>query len=66
MLYAGVISVGPAAAWALTPAAILLGGLPFLLALLSLSRFNHGLRWFIVVLQASLSIFLLIVPASTG
>lgn len=61
MLYAGVISVGPAAAWALTPAAILLGSLPFLLALLSLSRFNHGLRWFIVVLQASLSIFLLIV-----
>jgi diguanylate cyclase (GGDEF)-like protein len=58
-LYIGIISMGPAPSWALTLAATLLGGLPLAVALLSVRRDNHPLRWTMVAIYCSLSVFLL-------
>ncbi len=57
-LYLGLLVINPVASWALTPAAMLIGALPIAVALLSLSRFRHPLRWVIVFLNTGLSIFL--------
>jgi diguanylate cyclase (GGDEF)-like protein len=60
-LYIAVAAAGPEASWVLTPAAILLGIIPGLIAVLALSKFSHPLRWMTVVLYAGLSVFLLLV-----
>jgi diguanylate cyclase (GGDEF)-like protein len=60
-LYICLTNVSPSADWALTPAALLFGGIPLLVALLTARRFQHFLRWMIVILYCSLSVFLLLV-----
>ena len=59
-LYVGLLVVDPFASWALAPAAVLFGALPLTITLITFPRFNHPLRWTVVVLFCSLSIFLLI------
>jgi len=65
-LYLGLLVIDPVASWALAPAAILFGALPLAIALLTLSGFTHPLRWWIVGLYCSLSVFLLIVERRPG
>ena len=60
-LYVCIINASPAVDWALTPAAILFGAVPLALALVSIRKFHHPLRWIVVVLYCALSIFLLAV-----
>lgn len=57
-LYLGLLVINPVASWALTPAAVLIGTLPIAVALSSLFRFKHPLRWAIVILNTCLSVFL--------
>jgi len=66
-IYVCILAMSPSGDFALTPIALLLGALPLTIALASLSRHRHFLRWTIVALYGSLSIFLLFVqhrPAS--
>ena len=65
-LYIAVLVAGPSAGWPLPLAAALLGAFPFGLALLSLRRFNHPLRWATVLLYSSLAVFLLIFQRRPG
>ena len=65
-LYLGLLVIAPAASWALAPAAVLIGALPLVVALFSLLRFHHVLRWAIVALSAGLSIFLLMFQDRPG
>ncbi|MGD0829472.1 MAG: GGDEF domain-containing protein [Terracidiphilus sp.] len=58
-LYIALTVLGPAAAWALTPAATLFGLLPLALTLINLRNFSQPLRWVTVLLYGALSIFLL-------
>ena len=44
-LYVFIINSSPAVDWALTPAAILFGAVPLTLALVSIRKFHHPLRW---------------------
>jgi diguanylate cyclase (GGDEF)-like protein len=59
-LYIGLAVAGPAAAWALTPAAVLFFVCPLAIALFSLPAFSHILRWTTVLLRSSLALFLLL------
>ncbi len=65
-LYIGLITVSPAASWALIPAAALFGVLPLTLALLTSRKLNHPLRWVSVSLFCALSAFLLTVQGRPG
>ena len=69
-LYITFAAISPVAAWALAPAAALLGVLPLLVALSVLKRFNKLMRWVVVSLYISLSIFILVIqnraPDGTG
>jgi diguanylate cyclase (GGDEF)-like protein len=65
-LYVGLITISPAASWALVPAAALFGVMPLTLALLELRRLNHPLRWVTVSLFCALSAFLLTVQGRPG
>jgi diguanylate cyclase (GGDEF)-like protein len=65
-LYIVVIFAGPAASWVLNTAAVLMGALPLLTALVALRRFNHPLRWVVVILYCALSIFLLLFQHRPG
>ncbi len=65
-IYSCLVCVSPAADWALTPAAILLGALPLAIALLSARELRHPLRWTVVNINACLAIFLLAVQHRTG
>ena len=58
-LYLAVTCAGQSLKWALTPAAILVGALPLTVALVAVRRFNSPLRWVVVSLYGTLSIFLL-------
>lgn len=60
-LYIGVSVAGPAAAWALVPAAVLFGALPLALTLFSIRRFHHPLRWAMALFYCALAGFLLAV-----
>jgi len=60
-LYITLVSINPVPVWALTPAAVLLGALPLMVALAVVKRFNHRLRWINVGLYCALSIFILLV-----
>lgn len=57
--YVSLLAIGPAASWALTPAAALFGLLPLAVTLFALRGFNHPLRWVTVILYGILSVFLL-------
>ncbi len=59
-LYAADLSFAPAGHWTLTWTALPLGLGPLAVAVLSRRRVHHPLRWFVVALYCSLSIFLLI------
>jgi len=65
-LYIVLNTMSPAADWALNPAAILFGALPLAVALISLPKFTHPLRWATVALYCSLSIFLVAVQHRPG
>ncbi len=60
-LYITLLNMAPHAMWALIGVAILIGLLPLTLALLSLRRFTHPLRWTLVILYMALAVFLLVV-----
>jgi diguanylate cyclase (GGDEF)-like protein len=65
-LYIGVLVLGPSAEWPLNLAAALFGALPLALALFSLRRFSHPLRWTMVLFYVSLAVFLLIFQHHPG
>ena len=60
-LYVSLLSINPLWAWALTPAALLVGFIPIVLSLSALPAFSHPIRWSLVSLFTSLAIFLLLV-----
>lgn len=64
-LYISLLVAAPHALWALDAAASLFGVLPLTLALLSLRRFTHPLRWSLVILYMALAVFLLVVQRRT-
>lgn len=64
--YIGVITFIPADWGALDAAAVLLGLLPLLLMLLTIRRFNHPLRWVLVIIYNSLAIGLLLFQNRPG
>jgi diguanylate cyclase (GGDEF)-like protein len=59
-LYLGLAISKPELRWAFTPAAILFGALPLIVALTSQRRVRHRLRWYLVTLYGGLSAFLLV------
>lgn len=60
-LYIFILNASPSLDWALTPAAIAFGALPLGLALYMAPKFNHVLRWIVVILYSTLSVYLLAV-----
>jgi diguanylate cyclase (GGDEF)-like protein len=65
-LYLGLLCFSPSGYWALTPAALLLGLSPLTLALFTMRRFNHPLRWSVASLYGGLAAFLLAVQNQPG
>jgi diguanylate cyclase (GGDEF)-like protein len=65
-LYTALITFSPDAGWTLNIAAALLGASPLLIALWVLKKFNRSLRWVVVSLYCSLSIFALLVQRLPG
>ena len=65
-LYIFTAGIAPAAHWLLMPAAILMGALPLAISLLDMRKLNHPLRWGLVLLYATLSVFLLAVENRPG
>ncbi len=59
-LYIAIILTEPTSCWVLTPAALLFGAAPLALTLLNVRKRNHPLRWALVSIYCSLSVFLLI------
>ena len=59
--YICVADASPAADWLLTPIASLFALIPLLVSLIALRKFQHTLRWMMVVLYSSLAVFLLAV-----
>lgn len=59
-LYVCVLNASPALDWAMTPISIAFGGVPLALALYMSPRFQHSLRWIVVGLFSTLSVYLLI------
>jgi diguanylate cyclase (GGDEF)-like protein len=65
-LYITLLSATPATAWALNLGAMLFGALPLLVALGALQKFNNPLRWTVVGLYGTLSVFLLLFQHRPG
>ncbi|MGB7549667.1 MAG: GGDEF domain-containing protein [Terracidiphilus sp.] len=65
-LYIYLINARPASDWTLDSAAVLVGALPLTVAIVSLRKTNHMLRWMVVSLYCALSTFLLIVQHRPG
>jgi len=65
-LYIGLLTFAPTGYWAFVPAALLVGILPFAIALFTIRTFNHPLRWSAVSLFGGLSAFLLAVQNQPG
>jgi diguanylate cyclase (GGDEF)-like protein len=65
-LYIGLMIGKSQIDWTFIPAAILLGGAPLLFSLASLRRCKHPLRWALVGMYASLSVWLLLVQSRPG
>ena len=62
-LYIGLAVAKPELRWAFTPAAILFGALPLIIALASRRKVQHRLRWYVVTLYGGLSAFLLVLQS---
>jgi diguanylate cyclase (GGDEF)-like protein len=60
-LYLGLLTFTPLGSWTLIPAAILLGGAPLLIAVVTLRSFQHQLRWWLVGGSSVLAVYLLCV-----
>jgi diguanylate cyclase len=60
-LYVVLINTDHVPSWALNASAILMGAAPLGVALSAVHRFNHFLRWVVVGLYGTLSVFLLLV-----
>lgn len=58
--------IAPAGHWLLAPAAILMGALPLIITLSAVRTLNHPLRWGLVLLYISLSVFLLMFQNRPG
>jgi diguanylate cyclase len=65
-LYLGLLTFAPTGFWAFAPTALLLGLGPLGLALLTLGRNNHPLRWSVASLYGGLAAFLLAVENQPG
>ena len=65
-LYIAVISLAPAGDWRLKPAAVLIGTMPLAVSLWDIGNFKHPLRFTLVILYASLSVFLLAIQDRPG
>lgn len=65
-LYIGLSVIGTSAPWALTLSAGMFCAFPLAVTLLSLRRFNHPMRWGMVLLYSSLAAFLLIFQNRPG
>ncbi|HEX7531012.1 MAG TPA: GGDEF domain-containing protein [Pyrinomonadaceae bacterium] len=65
-LYVTLISADHRSASALTIAAVLLGAAPMAVAIGSLQRLNHFLRWVVVAIYWTLTVFLLTVQLRPG
>ena len=65
-LYVCLADASPAADWALVPAALLFGLVPLSVAILAVRRFQHILRWMMVIINCGLSVFLLFVQRRSG
>jgi diguanylate cyclase (GGDEF)-like protein len=65
-LYIPLVTGCLRAGWALVPVSILFGALPLVIALATVRKLNHPLRWTLVALYAGLSIFLLIFQRQPG
>lgn len=62
-LYVALAIAKPELRWAFIPVAILFGALPLIVALISHRRVQHRLRWYLVTLYCSLSVFLLVLQS---
>ena len=58
-LYLALLIYAPAGSWTLVPASLLFGLLPLVLALATMRRFSHPLRWAVVSMYGGLMTFLL-------
>ena len=58
--YIGLLAVGPVPAWALNLGAALFGVLPLAVGLSTVKKFESSLRWTVIGLYGSLSVFLLL------
>lgn len=58
-LYLALLIYAPSGYWGLVPASLLFGALPLGLALATMRRFSHPLRWAVVSLYGGLTAFLL-------
>ncbi len=65
-LYFSLIEFASPTTWALVPAASLFGLVPLIIALATIRKINHILRWAIVLLFVGLSTFLLLVQYRPG
>ena len=65
-IYISILTSIPAASWALTPVAILVGAVPLAIAIAWMRRFNHPLRWSVTALFCGLSLFLVIFQHRPG
>jgi len=65
-IYIALLTVGPAAAWALDPVAAMLGELPLTIAAVNWRKFNHPLRRGMVAYYFALSVLLLLIHHRPG
>ena len=65
-LYICLADASPATDWALTPAALLFGLVPTLVAAVAAHRFQHTLRWMLVTVNCGLCAFLFFVQLRSG
>jgi diguanylate cyclase (GGDEF)-like protein len=65
-LYIGLVLLGPPTAWALVPAAVLLGAAPLTLSLLTQGTMHHPLRYVVVAHYVALAVFLLFIQERPG
>lgn len=65
-VYLCMVNAGPSMEWALDPVAVLLGAAPLAVALVTIRSSNHTLRWILVSVYTTLSIFLLFVQHRPG
>jgi diguanylate cyclase (GGDEF)-like protein len=65
-LYVTLLNLIPNSIWALDSAAVLMGVSPLAIALLTVKKFSHILRWILVSLYLGLSTFALVVQHRPG